>query len=166
MAYGCSSWCARGAVRPQSALLASACSIKGHAPSLSAHCAPTECRAERGHKLIFHNTRRFRLRQLRVNVKQCILCARVICESPLGLHTLWPTLMWAKNHHTICVCQRRNELCAQNKNNEKHNRAFELIERSGMVQAYNLLSHYACQWRIYKGDWGDISPGPEGKKAH
>jgi hypothetical protein len=21
-------------------------------------------------------------------------------------------------------------------------------------------------WRIYKGDWGDISPGPEDKKAH
>jgi hypothetical protein len=22
------------------------------------------------------------------------------------------------------------------------------------------------QWRIYKRDWEDISPGPEGKKAH
>jgi hypothetical protein len=26
------------------------------------------------------------------------------------------------------------------------------------------LSFY--QWRIYKGDWGDMSPGPEGPGAH
>jgi hypothetical protein len=42
----------------------------------------------------------------------------------------------------------------------------ELKLRDVRVLKLTKLKSRHHQWRIYKGDWGGMSPGPEGKKAH
>jgi hypothetical protein len=72
--------------------------------------------------------------------------------------------MFTANSHRL-VCTYNN---AVGKTSKAHYR-ISATEYSATYMDFMLA---LCAWslehsvRIYKGDWGDISPGPEGKKAH